>query len=630
MNKPFVSKNDTLINDKLSVPSERTIEVVPSTSFFSAFVDLRPSAWTAWRTYSSASGECRSIIANEKTHRKVFLDDDASRLWGLIEKGISYKDLLVEASNIGVEDELDSFLEELNELELISDQISLLTEDAIAEPAPQPMTIEDADNSEAERLFQEWVMKQGFMYHTHWELTYRCNERCVHCYNPGASHSASETPQRENDELSTEQVLSSLDSFAKGGVFGLTLTGGEIMLRRDFYEIVAYARSLGMSVNIYTNALKLDEVAISRLAKLWVSSVSVSVYSHIAKVHDDITRVKGSYDKAVKALEKLNKLGIKTSLKSVQMSHTLMSYNGVIDLSKQLGAAAETELGLSPGVDGAIAPMLMSTQDPAQLIVAAATPGFPIFVGDISNNFGEFKKDPQATVCAAGYSGLSVAADGNIYPCNSLPIKSGNLHDNDPLDIWNSALKNRVSATDLQRSNSSAVNGLEDVTANLSKWQDVRLKDYNECGTHSRCSWCVKCPGMALMETGNALSPSTSNCRIANARMFAAILLRSGKSRQQIADEMGVDRNYGSMEPLERPEIVEPSDGRSSQTDPRASVKIFRKDGSLMDLDKGNYTFTSLQNEVWLNSGSRWNVQSMKEFDNIREKSEVLRTVCLK
>lgn len=581
---------------------------------------LKPAGWIAWRSYVSANGERRSIISNEKTHKKVFLEDEASAIWSFIEKGITRKDLLAEATTLGLSDELESFLGELQELELILSPLDVCSDDVVADPAPQPLTIEEADNSDAERLFQEWVMDQGFMFHTHWELTYRCNERCVHCYNPGAAHTEEEVPKRTNNELSTEKVFKALDSFAAGGVFGITLTGGEIMLRKDFYEIVEYARSLGMSVNIYTNALKLDEKAIIRLAKAWVSSVSVSVYSHIPEVHDDITRVRGSFKKAVTALEKLNLLGIKTSLKSVQMSHTLRAYQGIVDLSKKLGAAPEAELGLSPGVDGAIAPMLMSTQDPAELIVAAATPGFPIFVGDESNQFGEFKKDPEATVCAAGYAGLNIAADGNIYPCNSLPIKGGNLHNHDPLDIWNSAVLNRKSATDLQKSNAKDVTGLEAVTENLSKWQDVRLKHYNECGSHKRCSWCVKCPGMALMETGNALSPSTSNCRIANARMFAALLLREGKTRDQIAAELGVDKEFGFQAPVMRAEIIEPKDGRSGGSDPRASVAIFRKDGTAIDLNKGDRKFVSSRGEVWLKSGSRWNVQAMKEFDDIRTK----------
>jgi MoaA/NifB/PqqE/SkfB family radical SAM enzyme len=587
---------------------------------------LRPAHWTAWRSYASGTGEYRSIIANEKDHQKIFLDDEASQIWAAIEKGISYQSLESLAQRLGLEGELDSFLAELEGLQLLnSDSTEVQTERA--SPAPTPKSIEGAENAEPERLFQNWVMDQGFMFHTHWELTYRCNERCVHCYNPGAAHSNAETPRRENKELDTQQVFKSLDRFAEGGVFGLTLTGGEIMLRKDFFEIVEYARSLGMAVNIYTNALKLDDLAIERLASLWVSNVSVSVYSHVPEVHDDITRVKGSFEKAAKALNRLNSLGIKTSLKSVQMAHTLRGYSGVVALAENVGAILEGELGLSPGVDGAIAPMLMSSQNPAELIVAAVTAGFPIYVGDASNNYGEFKRDPKATVCAAGYSGLSVAADGNIYPCNSLPIKSGNLHEHDPLDIWHSALSNRKTITNVQLQNAKSTQGLSDITKNLSQWQDIRLENYQECGTHTRCNWCIKCPGMALMETGSALKPSTTNCRIANARMFAAHLLKSGETKESISAKLGVTANFGALEPSKRVEVEEPNAGRAASTDPRNSVKIFRSDGSEINLDKSKNSgsYRSKKGEQWLINGSSWNVNAMTEFDSLREKFDTLK-----
>jgi len=583
---------------------------------------IKPAPWTAWRSYITHSGEAKSIISNEKTHQKIFLEDESSILWSHIEKSISYADLLAVAEEHGTGDELDDFLKELKGHELldVNDANIKFKRNAV----PKPKLHEYAENTLPEMDFQSWVMSQGFMFSTHWELTYRCNERCVHCYNPGAAHSEKEVPKRTNKELTTNQVFTALDDFAVGGVFNLTLSGGEIMLRKDFFEIVEHARKLGMAVNIYTNAIKLDSAAISRLARLWPSTVSVSIYSNDEKTHDDITRVTGSYTKAVNALTELNNLGIRTSLKSVQMSHTLRAFSGILELSEEVGAIPESEIGLSPGVDGAIAPMLMSTQDPSELIVAAATPGFPIYVGNAENNYGEREKDKKATVCAAGFAGLNVSAEGNIYPCNSLPIYAGNLHHHKPLDVWNSATSNRKSASHDQLLNSHKVPALDEVTANLSKWQDVRLEDYEECGTHKRCSWCVKCPGMAFMETGRALAPSTTNCRIATARMFAATLLKSGESRDNIAERLNISVDYGKLEPGKREEVLEPEEGRSTNNDPRQKINIFKSDGSQVNLDKSRKVFITKKGEVWLRNGTQWNVDSLSRFDDIREKFPAL------
>ena len=576
---------------------------------------LKPAPWTAWRTYKTATKETRSIIANERDHTKVFLDDLSAELWHAIEKGISYQNLYALANELDVVAELDSLLTEFKELGLIVDP----DHNGSNKPSPVPMakSIEFAENIKPENDFQSWVMAQGFMYSTHWELTYRCNERCVHCYNPGAAHSDFEKPDRLNNELTTDQVISSLKRLAEGGVFQLTLSGGEIMLRKDFFEIVEAARQLGMAVNIYTNGLKLDEANINKLCDLWPSTVSFSIYSHVPKVHDDITRVPGSFDKTVAALKAMNERGVRTSLKSVQMSHTLKSYSGTLALANELNASPETEIGLSPGIDGAIAPMLMSTSNPQELILAAMTEGFPIFVGTEENNYGEFIKDPKATVCAAGYAGLNFSADGSIYPCNSLTIKSGNLHKDDPLDIWHSALGQRAKITDAQKSNLNETEqtiALNETTKNLAAWQDVRLEDYEECSTHLRCRWCTKCPGMALMETGRALAPSTTNCRTANARMFAALLLKSGETKESVATAFKLAKDLGAQEPSERPEIPEPARGKANHLDPRTSLESLKK----ADETDQSQSYITQYGETWLSYGSKWNVQSLQAFEPIR------------
>ena len=580
---------------------------------------LKPAPWTAWRSYKSASGEAKSIIANEKSHKKIYLDDESSLIWASIEKGVSYKNLYDFATTLNVADQLDELLLDLFDQELIANK-SILS-DLKPEPVPEAQAFEDAENVLPEAEFQQWVMAQGFMFSTHWEMTYKCNESCVHCYNPGASHSPLEKPQRINNELSTEQAFKVMDKIAEGGNFYLTISGGEIMLRKDFYELVEYARKLGMAVNIYTNGLKLDQINMERLAKLWPSTVSISIYSDIPNVHDDITRVKGSYAKSVKALKELNAKGIRTSLKSIQMTHTLKGYKGIVSLSEDLGAIPETEIGLSPGVDGAIAPMLMSNENPAELIIAAMTPGFPIYVGDESNNFGESPKDPKSTVCSAGIAGLSFAADGNIYPCNSLPIKSGNLHADDPLEVWNAALSQRKKATSIQRQNVGPYKVDVQKVAELVEWQDVRLEDYDECGKHKRCSWCSRCPGMSLLETGRALAPSTTNCRIATAKMFAAILLKNGVSRDSVADKLGVSRQFGNQLPDERKSIAEPVRGSTSYIDPRSIKNSMKKDAKVDD-KRGSYTTEN--GEVWLKSGSEWNIDSLKSFEVIRNNFDVL------
>src|SRR5262249_38088915 len=85
------------------------------------------------------------------------------------------------------------------------------------------------------------------------ELTHHCNFRCQHCYIPDFL---------APDMLSTERVLGLLEELAEMGTLYLTLSGGEMLLRRDWLEIARHARSLGFSLRLFTNgALVTDEVA---------------------------------------------------------------------------------------------------------------------------------------------------------------------------------------------------------------------------------------------------------------------------------------------------------------------------------------------------------------------------------
>src|SRR5580698_9638347 len=77
------------------------------------------------------------------------------------------------------------------------------------------------------------------------DLTYRCNEECIHCYLDHEDHG----------EMTTSEIKNLLDQLAEAGVFFLTLSGGEILLRKDFFEILEYARSLLFSVKLKTNAV---------------------------------------------------------------------------------------------------------------------------------------------------------------------------------------------------------------------------------------------------------------------------------------------------------------------------------------------------------------------------------------
>jgi radical SAM protein with 4Fe4S-binding SPASM domain len=99
---------------------------------------------------------------------------------------------------------------------------------------------------------------------------------------------------------------------------------------------------------------------------------------------------------------------------------------------------------------------------------------------------------------------MNITPEGDITPCNSFPTQFGNLRDKSFLEVW-------------------------DNSESLEDWQNISIKDYDECGTHDRCGYCNRCPGQSFIEHGTPLKASTANCNVANLRMNLANKLKQGK-----------------------------------------------------------------------------------------------------
>jgi MoaA/NifB/PqqE/SkfB family radical SAM enzyme len=88
----------------------------------------------------------------------------------------------------------------------------------------------------------------------HLDLTYRCNERCEHCY----------LEHDDKGEMTTAEIFDIFDQLADAGVFFLVLSGGEPLLRRDFFTILERARALLFNVKLKTNAVMIREAEAER------------------------------------------------------------------------------------------------------------------------------------------------------------------------------------------------------------------------------------------------------------------------------------------------------------------------------------------------------------------------------
>jgi len=314
------------------------------------------------------------------------------------------------------------------------------------------------------------------------DLTYRCNERCVHCYLDHDDHG----------EMTTAEIKHLLDEMAEAGVFILTLSGGEIFVRKDFFEILEHARRLMFCVKLKTNAVMVGEREARRIYDLGVESVQISIYSHRPEVHDAITLVPGSLKRSLDGIRCLKAQGLRVVIANVLMTQNLEDYPGVRALAAELGVETTLDPTVTPMMDGDRSPLDLGVDRSALRQVFRD----PALVADVD----EFCAIPPAageselntTPCSAGHTACYVSPYGDLYPCVQFPLPTGNVRRERFVDIWR---------------DSPAMNEV----------RSIRLKDLPTCSGCTHISNCTRCPGLAFME-GNMRGPSSQDCEKSFAR----------------------------------------------------------------------------------------------------------------
>ena len=314
------------------------------------------------------------------------------------------------------------------------------------------------------------------------DLTYRCNERCVHCYLDHDDHG----------EMTTAEIKDLLDQMANAGVFYLTISGGEILMRRDLFEILEYARARTFCVKLKTNGVLIRDKEAARLRELGVESVQISIYSHRPEVHDAITKMPGSFRQSIEAVRLLRKQGLHVTLANVLMVQNAKDYPGVRALAAELGAQCT--------IDPTITPMMDGDRSILKLNVDQAVLQGVFRDGDLVGNVEEFCAPPPSVdeealdmlPCSAGHTACYVSPYGDVYPCVQFPLPSGNVRRTKFVDIWRDSPQ-------------------------LKEVRSITLRDMPSCSKCAHGATCTRCPGLAYLE-GNMRGPSSQDCEKSYAR----------------------------------------------------------------------------------------------------------------
>jgi MoaA/NifB/PqqE/SkfB family radical SAM enzyme len=339
------------------------------------------------------------------------------------------------------------------------------------------------------------------------ELTFVCNHACTFCYN-------SPTGQKE---MSTAEVMDALRKLADFNILYLTFTGGEPLVRRDFFEIAKAARELGFALRIYTNGFLIDEAMAKRIKEIANPiEVEISIHGARPETHEKLTCVPGSLGKVLDAARNLRALGVRVILKCPITRDNQEEVLDLYNLAQGLGVNIIFDPVITPRDDGDRDPLsLMATDDflkkywSDDAYAGARKQPVPVPRNDA----------PGEAVCGTGRSALAIDPYGNIYPCVQWRRKAGNIKELASLkEMWHTSpvlIEVRKSAVEMA---------------------DKLREQHHEGGAGGFCNFCL---GVADLQTGDAKAVYPQAAKNAEFRKQAYEAWKS-KTGKTLEDDGGI------------------------------------------------------------------------------------------
>jgi radical SAM protein with 4Fe4S-binding SPASM domain len=293
-----------------------------------------------------------------------------------------------------------------------------------------------------------------------WNLTYRCNLACEHCYlDAGTVPLVGTDNFSDRSELGTEECFRVIDEIAAFAPECLTiLTGGEPLLRRDILDIVRRAAERGLWVVVGTNGVCITENVARRLAEAGARGLSLSLDALDPDRHDRFRMVRGAWRNTVEGAEILNRTGLPFIVQTTAGLHNLGELDAIADFAHDRLAAKVWNLYFlvptgrgqfvsdisAAQYDGVLAALYRIQQKyKGRMLVNAKCA--PHYIKTVLENGGG-ESDPKVRVysggaggCPAGTHYMGIRPNGDVTPCPYLPMFAGNLRRATLADLWTSS-----------------------------------------------------------------------------------------------------------------------------------------------------------------------------------------------
>lgn len=350
------------------------------------------------------------------------------------------------------------------------------------------------------RVNEEASVHDNSLINVMFELTYRCQERCRHCY------CVTDHPSKE--EMSTLDITRTLDELRDMNVQGVIFTGGDPFARKDIFEILEHAHKNRFLISIFTNGTALSDSDILRLKELHIKDIHFSIYSCFPDKHDYITRREGSFYETVNVIKKCVLVGIQVNIKTPILNISLEELEGILKMAEDLGTTIQVAPSIMPKNDGDMSPtkFRLNNVDKYSHVFRLLDNHIKI-PNDYDENPESGDSYQQNRICSAGMSSLSINPYGDVYPCNALLIKCGNIKSTSINEIWS----NSETLKHVREFNFTMIDG---------------------CSNCKHKKYCNFCPGEALIEKGSPLRKYSEACDIAQARYKTSNQKKGGEKNE--------------------------------------------------------------------------------------------------
>ncbi len=244
------------------------------------------------------------------------------------------------------------------------------------------------------------------------EVTHKCPLICIHC-------SSDATPSCKK-EISKEKCVEIITEAIKMGVHKIAFSGGEPLLWHSINEVVETASSSGADVTIYTsgNVENVEDKLKTLMAK-GLHRVILSLYSPDKKQHERITRIDGSFNKTIYAIQIANALKLKVEIHFVALSSNYKLLRGIAELGKSIGVSKVSVLRFVPQGRGTLLQSgvldRMQNLELRRIINDLRNEGYDIRTGS-PLNFLMVNNEPE---CLSAINRLIVDPDLRIFPCDA-------------------------------------------------------------------------------------------------------------------------------------------------------------------------------------------------------------------